>query len=54
MFPGLVFLMFNVSTQISDMNSYDAKLITAQIASVKLNKCGIPVRTFVDLQENKV
>ena len=32
----------------------DAKLITAHIASVRLNKAGVPVRTFVDLKQNKV
>ena len=32
----------------------DAKMITSDIASVRLNQAGLPVRIFVDLKENKV
>ena len=32
----------------------DAQMITPNLASVRLNKAGIPVRVFVDLEENKV
>ena len=32
----------------------DAQMITSNIASVRLNQAGIPVRVFVDLEENKV
>ena len=32
----------------------DARMITSSIASVRLHRAGVPVRIFVDLQENKV
>ena len=32
----------------------DAKMITQQLASVRLNQAGVPTRVFVDLAENKV
>ena len=32
----------------------DEKLITRDIASVRLNKTGQPIRIFVDLKQNKV
>ena len=34
--------------------SPDAKMITNHVASVRLNKAGLPIRIFVDLLENKV
>ena len=31
----------------------DAKMITADIASVRLNQAGIPIRVFVDLKDKR-
>ena len=37
-----------------DYSLPDAKLITRDIASVRLHKTGHPIRVFVDLKQNKV
>lgn len=34
--------------------SLDAYLLSTSVASVRKNVAGVPVRVFVDLQENKV
>ena len=37
-----------------DYSLPDAKLITRDIASIRLHKTGHPIRVFVDLKQNKV